>query len=589
MMKNLKTKISLCLGVIIIGIFFLVHSLVFFNIIPLNVTLSQIGYSCFVLFLIPFVVVIRGYIKQNKEVIELHSYSKKLNDTLITQSHNPLFYEGDISRGAMSLTKEVVNTLDVDRCSIWFYNDNKTSIICEWLYIKSDNDWHKDIELHKEDYKPYFLSLLISPIIIASDALTHPATSCFNDTYSIPLGIKSMLDVPILYRGEVIGVICIETKEKRNWRDIEINFAEMLSSLYTFTYSVKENNETKKKLTDFENFVDSSVLISRADKNGKITYVNKKFTEVSGWSLDEVIGKDHKVVNSGHHSKKFWQNMYKTIIKDKKIWNSVVTNKTKKGELYWVDTFITGEFNPETGELEGYLSIRQDFTDIYNTLNEINKKNSYLEYAAKIIRHDINSGINIYLPKGISSLERRLNNETIEKLKLDFPLKLLKEGLSHTQKVYKGVYDFTNLVKQDVVLLKQKVNLNQALSNFLSSTVYSTQVLIDKLPTIEVNESLFCTAIDNLIRNGLKYNDSDTKMVKIFMENDKYLSIQDNGRGLSQDEFEILSKPYVRKKGQKENGTGLGLNISIAILKEHGFSVRCEKNDIGTKIKIKIK
>jgi PAS domain S-box-containing protein len=588
-MKNLKTKISLYFGLLIIGIFFLTHTLVFFNIIPLNVTLSHIGYSCFVLFLIPFILIIRGYVKQNKEVNELHSYSKRLNDVLISQSHNPLFYEGDISRGAMSLTKEVVDTLDVDRCSIWFYNDDKTSIICEWLYVKSDNNWHKDIELHKEDYKPYFLSLLISPVIIASDALTHPATSCFNESYSIPLGIKSMLDVPIIYRGDVIGVVCIETKDRRNWSESEINFAEMLSSLYSFAYSVKENNETKKLLTDFENFVDSSVLISKADKFGKITYVNKKFTEVSGWGLDEVIGKDHSIVNSGVHPKKFWQNMYKTIIKDKKIWNAVVTNKTKKGELYWVDTFITGEFNPETGELEGYLSIRQDFTDIYNTLNEINKKNSYLEYAAKIIRHDINSGINIYLPKGISSLERRLDKETIEKLKLDFPLKLLKEGLSHTQKVYKGVYDFTNLVKQDVVLLKEKVDLSKILVTFLNSTVYSTQVLIDKLPTIEVNESLFCTAIDNLIRNGLKYNDSDKKIVRIYMEGERHLIVQDNGRGMTQEEFHWLSRPYVRKKGQKETGTGLGLNICIAILKEHGFSVMCEKNNIGTKIKIKIK
>jgi len=489
----------------------------------------------------------------------------------------------------MSLTKEVVDTLDVDRCSIWFYNDDKTSIICEWLYIKSENTWLKDIELRKSDYEPYFLSLDVSPIIIASDALTHPATSCFNESYSIPLGIKSMLDVPIIYRGEVIGVMCIETIDRRNWSEVEINFAEMLSSLYSFTYSIKENNDTKKILTDFEHFVDSSVLISKADKYGKITYVNKKFTEVSGWSLEEVIGKDHKIVNSGVHSKKFWQNMYKTIVKDRKIWNAVVVNKTKKGELYWVDTFITGEFNVETGELEGYISIRQDFTDIYNTLNEINKKNAYLEYAAKIIRHDINSGINIYLPKGISSLERRLNKETIEKFKLDFPLKLLKEGLNHTQKVYKGVYDFTNLVKQDVVLSKEKVNLKLILDSFLNSTVYSTQVIINELPIIEVNESLFCTAIDNLIRNGLKYNDSDKKMVKIYMEGENYLIIQDNGRGITQEEFDMYSKPYVRKKGQKESGTGLGLNICMAILKEHGFSVSCEKNNIGTKIIIKIK
>jgi signal transduction histidine kinase len=57
---------------------------------------------------------------------------------------------------------------------------------------------------------------------------------------------------------------------------------------------------------------------------------------------------------------------------------------------------------------------------------------------------------------------------------------------------------------------------------------------------------------------------------------------------MTQDEFDYLSEPYYRKEGQKELGSGLGLNICIAILKEHGFSITCEKNEIGTKMKIKL-
>ena len=108
------------------------------------------------------------------------------------------------------------------------------------------------------------------------------------------------------------------------------------------------------------------------------------------------------------------------------------------------------------------------------------------------------------------------------------------------------------------------------------------------------NEALFCTAIDNLIRNGLKYNDSGTKWVKVYHDgnyNDGShicICVEDNGRGLTGEEFKELSKPYVRKEEQKESGTGLGLNISISILKEHGFSVWAEKQKQGTKIKIKI-
>ena len=200
----------------------------------------------------------------------------------------------------------------------------------------------------------------------------------------------------------------------------------------------------------------------------------------------------------------------------------------------------------------------------------------------------MHSGINTYMPRGVSSLERRLKKEDIEELKIEAPLKMIKEGLKHTQKVYKGVYEFTNLVKPNAILTRTDCDLDKILKSYLESTSYLSQVIIDELPSVSVNESLLCTAVDNLIRNGLKYNDSDTKFVKLYFEDDNMV-IQDNGRGITQEDFNYLSQPYTRKEGQKESGTGLGLNICVAILKEHGFNISCEKNDIGTKMKIKIK
>ena len=132
-------------------------------------------------------------------------------------------------------------------------------------------------------------------------------------------------------------------------------------------------------------------------------------------------------------------------------------------------------------------------------------------------------------------------------------------------------------------------NLGEILRNYLSATSYIKQVKIERLPSIEVNEPLFCTAIDNLIRNGLKYNDSSTKKISIYMENNVTLCVEDNGRGITNEEFEKLSKPYTRRNGQKEGGSGLGLNICIAILKEHDFTITAEKLEKGTKLKIKIK
>lgn len=236
---------------------------------------------------------------------------------------------------------------------------------------------------------------------------------------------------------------------------------------------------------------------------------------------------------------------------------------------------------------EFLLQKRKMIEEIDSQVGEVRKQNTYLEHAAKILRHDMHSGINTYIPRGVSSLERRVSPAVIAELKIEAPLKMIKEGLAHSQKVYKGVYEFTNLVKKDAVLNRSDYNLKTILENYLTSTSYKSQVIIDELPTVSVNESLFCTAMDNLIRNGLKYNDSDFKMVKIYMEQD-ILILQDNGRGMTQQDFEKLSQPYTRKEGQKETGSGLGLNICIAILQEHGFGISCEKNDIGTKMKIRL-
>lgn len=225
--------------------------------------------------------------------------------------------------------------------------------------------------------------------------------------------------------------------------------------------------------------------------------------------------------------------------------------------------------------------------ELQKQLDDINKKNTYLEHAARIIRHDMHSGINTYMPRGLSSLERRLTQDDIENFKIAAPLKMIKDGLSHTQRVYKSVYEFTNLVKMHVVLDKNKVDVKDALQKYLENTSYSAQVQIDDLMELEVNETLFCNAIDNLIRNGLKYNDSQDKWVKIYKQGNSII-VEDNGRGMSKRQFEKAIKAETEENSKNE--ISLGLSICNAILEEHGFSFTCKKSEgQGTLIKINTK
>jgi K+-sensing histidine kinase KdpD len=198
----------------------------------------------------------------------------------------------------------------------------------------------------------------------------------------------------------------------------------------------------------------------------------------------------------------------------------------------------------------------------------------------------MHSGINTYIPRGIGSLEKRLTPEQLIDLRIDGSVKMIREGLNHTQKVYKSVYEFTNLVKQNVVLDKKEVDIKELLEESISKTSYAKQVELGELPTLQVNETLFWNAIDNLIKNGLKYNDSESKLVKIYFEDDTII-IEDNGKGLTKKQFEKIIKS--KREVEDVEEAGLGLNICLAIVKEHGFELDCEKVETGTKMRIKVK
>ena len=334
--------------------------------------------------------------------------------------------------------------------------------------------------------------------------------------------------------------------------------------------------------------ISRSNLVVTLTMDGYIIKANENFCNLVGCTEGDMVKKPHSAMVTTEYAKsKEYVEFWETLRRGESI-TSEFERVAKDGSKRW----LYGNYTPiknSKGEYDTVLKIATDITKQHAAEEIVNQKNSYLEHAAKILRHDMHSGINTYMPRGLSSLRRRLDDETIKELRIEAPLKMLDEGLKHTQKVYAGVKEFTNLVKEDVQLDTKNVDLKEILKNYLSSTSYTKQVVIDELVTIDVNEPLFCTAIDNLIRNGLKYNDSGTKTVMIFMEDSNTLCVQDNGRGMTQYEFENLSKPYIRKEEQKESGSGLGLNICIAILKEHGFDITAEKCNPGTKLRIKLK
>ena len=339
--------------------------------------------------------------------------------------------------------------------------------------------------------------------------------------------------------------------------------------------------------------IDQSNLVVTLDTNGNLLSCNQKFLDLTLFTKNELVGNHHSTLCDDEYTQseeyiKFWNKLSKG-----EFVSGTFERKNKKGEPVW----LFGTYTPlkdSKGRYYKVLKIAVDITSQYNAEMLVKQKSIYLEHASKIIRHDMHSGINTYLPRGIKSLKRRLSEDQIKELNIKAPLQLIEDGLSHARKVYSGVYEFTNLVKQNSQMNIEKSDIKQILNDYLKLTAYKNQVLLsDNLPKeLKVNQALFCTAVDNLIRNGLKYNDSKTKWVKIYQEIDsfgkKIICIEDNGRGMSQKDLIHLSQPYIRKNTQKEKGTGLGLNICIAILNEHGFNLTAKKLKQGTKLTIEL-
>lgn len=226
---------------------------------------------------------------------------RKQQEAMMLLAKCQSIYSGDLQAAIQDICQIGANNLEVERVSVWFYDNDRSKLCCIDLYELSKQKHSQGIELAKTDYAIYFEILERERLIVANNAISEPQTSCFAETYLIPQGIVSILDVAISLRDRIVGVICCEqVGVPRQWAIEEQNFATSLAQMVSLTMEAQERKQVEEKIQRTQHFLTSIVenlpnmIFVKNAEDLRFVSFNKAGEELLGYKRDELLGKNDR-------------------------------------------------------------------------------------------------------------------------------------------------------------------------------------------------------------------------------------------------------------------------------------------------------
>ena len=378
---------------------------------------------------------------------------------------------------------------------------------------------------------------------------------------------------------------------------------------------VTEIKRIAKEISDYKNTLDKFAIVAITDQKGIIDYVNENFCKISKYNREELIGQDHRIVNSGYHPKDFIRGIWITIANGK-MWKGEIKNKAKDGTIYWVDTTIV-PFLDEHGKPNKYVAVRTDITEQKRITEELKESKEVAELA-KILAEDA-KGI---AESALQSKQQFLANMSHEirtpmNAILGFTKILLKADLEPKQKEYLDaikassdgllvlINDILDLAKVDAgkmtfeqLPFKMDFSLSKMHQVFDLKIKEKNLELVkeydNKIPVVLIGDSVRLHQILlNLLSNAVKFTPKGkiTVAVRLLKEDNENATIEfaitDTGIGIPEDKLESIFENFQQATSSISlafGGTGLGLAISKQLVEKQGgtIAVKSKVNEGST-------
>jgi len=501
----------------------------------------------------------------------------------------------DLDKAFQMITQEVAQTTDVARVSIWFLEDQRSTLVCEDMYLLDEGIHESGLKRDLAVYPKYAQALEVSRIVAADDALTDVRTRELATGYLDTIGITSLLEVPIRIRGKLVGVICHEhLGPPREWTLEEQDFAASIADMITLKLEVLERKKVQQALRASEHryrtlLANIPQKIVFKDLDSKYLLANESYARDLNMEAEALCGKSDHDFHPAELADKY-------VADDKRIMETGVDEeiediyRTEGKEL--IVQKLKSPVRDESGKVIGIFAIFWDITarkaaeesiaqlnlELEANVQELKRSNAELQDFAYVTAHDLKAPL-----RAIGTLTDWVYadyHDVFEEQGRE-QMQLVKSRVVRMNELIDSILRYSEIGRGRRNL--QTINASRLVADAVSMVdppEHIDIVIEDPLPLVVCERTRLMQVFQHLIGNGVKYMDKAKGRIEVGCTDEGphwQFYVSDNGPGISERYHEKIFRMFQTLTPRDElESTGIGLAVVKKIVELFGGNVWLE-------------